>query len=109
MQNTDSLAFTKANNMRLANQHILANDLLAWHGGQSSGLYAVGSCMLSDCVYRRLYSPKNHYGHENAILRAIDELRKMKRDAKFPEAVRSSDERACNALANKLEAINAKS
>lgn len=48
----------KSLKMALANQHIFALGLLDFHGGQSSGLYAVGSCMLSDCQKGVLYCPE---------------------------------------------------
>jgi hypothetical protein len=89
-------------------QKRLALSLLDWHGGQSSGLYAVGSCMLSDSNSGRQYDPANHRGHADddkstgAVTRAIFELRRLKQDANFPEAVTSEMERAANALANRL-------
>jgi hypothetical protein len=57
------------------NQKDLALKLLDYHGGQSSALYAIGSCMLSDAERGKVYTPSNHHGHANAIQGAIDELR----------------------------------
>jgi len=89
--------------MRNTDQKKLALALLDWHGGQSSGLYAVGSCMLSDAEKGQLYSTLLHQGHGSALLRAIRELRDLKRDAKHPECVTPKDEQECNTLADQLE------
>lgn len=89
--------------MTASSQKRLALALLEFHGGQSSGLYAVGSCMLSDSDKLRAYSPDNHHGHAEAIRRAVSELRDMKKDANFPECVTPRMERDANALADKLE------
>jgi hypothetical protein len=89
----------------------LANKLLQWHGGQSSALYAVGSCMLSDSYKGRPYDPAAHRGHADtqdehgAVWRAIRELRNLRKDANFPEAVTPQGETECNALAAKLEKL----
>jgi hypothetical protein len=97
----------------LLSQKKLALALLDWHGGQSSPLYAVGSCMLSDSDKGRLYDPANHRGHADTedesgcLSMAILELRKMKERANFPEAVKASDEKACNRLAEKLAKFKA--
>jgi hypothetical protein len=84
-------------------QKKLALALIDWHGGMSSGLYAVGSCMLSDSEKGIRYSTDNHPGHLDALKRAISELRTLKEKANYPEAVTAKDERECNALAAKLE------
>lgn len=84
-------------------QKTLALALLEFHGGMGSGLYAVGSCMLSDSDKGRVYSPGEHRGHDVAIRRAVSELRDFRKDAKHPEAVRASDERAAARLADRLE------
>lgn len=98
MKNTDP---------KIKTQKKLALSLLDWHGGQSSGLYAVGSCMLSDANDGREYVPALHRGHSeqppHALRMAISELRDLKKDAKFPEFVSREDETECNTLADKLE------
>lgn len=82
--------------------------LMDFHGGQSSGLYAVGSCMLSDAQKGRRYAPGNHQGHsdnedgQGALSRAIRELQRFRADANFPEAVEDKDERTANHLASRL-------
>lgn len=87
----------------IVQQQRLALHLLEWHGGMSSGLYAVGSCMLSDSFSGRRYNPLNHKGHaEFALDAAIAELRNLRRDAKYPECVHPPQERECNDLADKL-------
>jgi hypothetical protein len=94
--------------MKISTQKKLALALLEWHGGQSSPLYAVGSCMLSDSDKGRLYDPKNHRGHEDTedesgcLRMAIRELENMRANANFPEAIKPSDERACNLLSYRL-------
>lgn len=96
----------------IKSQTKLALALLDWHGGQNTGLYAVGSCMLSDCYKNRTYDPKNHRGHApsekddncGALRSAIISLQKLKERAKYPEAVTAQDEKECNALAKKLRA-----
>lgn len=84
-------------------QKQLALKLLEWHGGQSSGLYAVGSCMLSDSDRGRKYETKNHNGHDKAIIWALSELRDMKKTANFPECVTPKMEKEAESLANRLE------
>jgi hypothetical protein len=92
-------------------QKMLALSLLDWHGGQSSALYAVGSCMLADANYSREYDPAAHCGHTDdgeyrgAVRRAITELRDLRKNANFPEAVTAKDESECNALADKLTGL----
>lgn len=88
----------------LNEQRELANDLMSWHGGQSSGVYAVGSCMSSDTDRGLRYSTTRHYGHVEAVRLAIAELQNLKRDANFPETVGPAQEAECNALAEKLKA-----
>jgi hypothetical protein len=93
--------------MKISTQKKLALALLQWHGGQSSPLYAVGSCMLSDSDKGRAY----HRGHtdtedeQGAVRRAQYELTGLKKYANYPEAVTPKDERECNALAAKLNAF----
>jgi hypothetical protein len=96
-------------------QRNLSLRLLEWHGGQSSALYAVGSCMLSDSDKGRAYEPVNHQGHAQhvdedpekdtagAVSNACFELRTLKRFANFPEAVSESDEKTCRQLADRLK------
>lgn len=97
--------------MNLNAQKKLALSLLDWHGGQSSALYAVGSCMLSDSDKLRAYNPANYRGHagddetQGALERAIVELRTLKAKANYPECVSAKDERECNALADKLSSF----
>ena len=91
------------------NQKKLALDLLDYHGGQSSALYAVGSCMLSDSRKGIKYRPEMHRGHADteeetgAVTRAIYELRGLRKNANFPECVTAEMEQECNALADTLE------
>jgi hypothetical protein len=95
----------------IAAQKRLALSLLDWHGGQSSALYAVGSCMLSDSDCATLYRPANHRGHADsetktgAVRRAVYELRGLKKNANFPEAVTPREEAECNALADTLTGL----
>lgn len=99
--------------MKLRTQHKLALALLDWHSGQSSPLYAVSSCMLSDSMKGITYLPANHAGHAEdeakdsagALRMAIFELRGLKKNANFPEAVTPANEKDCNALADKLEKL----
>ena len=92
-------------------QKVLALSLLDWHGGQTSALYAVGSCMLSDSNNAREYDPANHRGHTGsetetgAVRRACFELRGLRKNANYPEAVTAKDEAECNALADKLTGL----
>lgn len=88
--------------MNIKAQKKLSLALLEWHGGMSSGLYAVGSCMFEDSEKGVPYSVARHHGHEGALGRAIAELREMKARANFPETMTPKDERECNALADKL-------
>lgn len=76
----------------------LALALLEWHGGQGSAVYAVGSSMLA-AMNRDQYIPSE------LVQRAINELRHLKRDANFPEAVTERDEAECNDLAEKLQVM----
>ena len=95
----------------MKNQKQFALSLLEFHGGQNSGLYAVGSCMLSDGERGVKYNPANHRGHaENAetcgaLKNAIFELRGLKKYANFPECVKLSDEKRAEKLANRLEKL----
>lgn len=99
--------------MNLRTQHKLALALLDWHSGQSSPLYAVGSCMLSDSMKGRTYNPANHGGHAEdeekdtagALRMAIFELRGLKKNANFPETVTPAMEKECNTLADRLEKL----
>jgi len=92
-------------------QEKLALTLLEWHGGGSSALYAVGSCMLSDANNAREYDPANHRGHADsetetgAVRRACFELRGLRKNANYPEAVTAEMEAECNALADKLTGL----
>lgn len=92
-------------------QKALALSLLDWHGGQLSALYAVGSCMLADSNYATEYDPANHRGHADtetehgAVWRAVRELRNLRANANYPEAVTAKDERECNSLAAQLESL----
>lgn len=79
-------------------QKKLAARLLEWHGGMNSGLYAVGSCMLSASDRGMLYRTRNYRGHVEAFERALGELTNLKRNAKHPEAVTLKDERDCARL-----------
>lgn len=72
----------------------LAIDLLEWNGGMGSGLYSVGSFLYG-----------GHEPEEKQIRRAIDELRDLRRDAKFPECVTDDDVSECAALALRLEEL----
>jgi hypothetical protein len=97
--------------LTITQQKTLALHLLEWHGGQSSALYAVGSCMLSDADKGKCYAPANHRGHAEdqekdtcgALQSAITELRQMKARANFPEAVTPDMEKECTTLAKKLK------
>lgn len=75
-----------------------ALELLDWHGGQSSGLYSVGSTLLA-------YGKNGIKNMEPSIRRAISELRNLRRDANYPECVSAQDEQTCNALADRLQAL----
>ena len=58
-------------------QNKLALEVLGYHGGQASNLYAVGSCMLSDTFKEKAYSPANHRGHDGehgALAMAVRDL-----------------------------------
>jgi hypothetical protein len=78
----------------------LALDILEWHGGQGSSLYAVGSCMLAAAERGQKYNPENIRGHLNALPLAIRELKGMKAGANFPDCV---DQGECDKLAKRLE------
>ncbi len=94
-------------------QKSFALKLLEFHGGQCSGLYAVGSCMLSDSKRGAKYEPKNHRGHAEseeedtcgAVKNAIFELRGLRKHANFPECVKASDEKMAEKLAARLEKL----
>ena len=92
-------------------QSKLAASLLDWHGGQSSAVYAVGSCMLSDFHHEKAYDPANHRGHADsetetgAVRRACFELRGLRKYARHPQAVTQRMETSCNRLADKLAEI----
>lgn len=94
--------------MKLSTQKSLALKILEWHSGQSSPTYAMGSCMLADSNAGRVYIPGNHRGHADgaeeagAVTRAIYELRGLRKNANYPEAVMPAMEREANALANRL-------
>lgn len=95
--------------MRPGNQRQLALSLLDWHGGMGSGLYAVGSCMLSADEKGSVYDPADYHGHTDgsmAYLRAIRELREMKARSKYAECVTEEHEAECNELADALEALH---
>jgi hypothetical protein len=100
---------THAQKMTLSSQHIFALALLNFHGGQSSGLYAVGSCMLSDCGKHIMYAPELHHGHcdnddeQGALSRAIWELKGFGKGCAFPASVDAADKRKAYSLARKLE------
>lgn len=70
----------------------LGNRLLEWHGGMSSGLYSVGSMLL-----------ENFEPQIDEVIRAINELRNLKRHANFPEALDIEDELQASELSNELE------
>lgn len=70
----------------------LGNRLLEWHGGMSSGLYSVGSMLLGN------FEPQT-----NEVIRAINELRNLKRHANFPDALDIQDELEASELSNQLE------
>jgi hypothetical protein len=83
--------------------------LLDWHGGMGSGLYGVGSCMLSADERGDVYNPADYHGHADgsmAYLRAIRELREMKARAKYAECVTEEHESECNQLADLLETLH---
>lgn len=82
----------------------LALQLLAWHGGQSSGLYSLGSTMLACATSNAEFNP-NSEAMQSSIRRSISELRNLKRDAKYPECVDSQAERQCNRLADRIETM----
>ncbi len=109
MKTKPYLHANSAESIRL--QKGLALSLLDWHGGQSSAVYAVGSCMLSDSNGGKTYDPANHHGHADsetetgAVRRACFELRGLRRDANYPEAVTKRMESTCNRLADKLTGL----
>jgi hypothetical protein len=94
----------KSLQQKVRDEHVmkrLALQLLNWHGGQSSGLYSVGSTMLA----RKSEFTADSEAMQTSIRRAISELRNLKRDANFPECVTPRDEKACNRLADRLETL----
>jgi hypothetical protein len=97
----------KSLQQKVRDEHImkrLALQLLEWHGGQSSGLYSVGSTMLACCNSNAEFTA-NSEAMQTSIRRAISELRNLKRDANYPECVTARDEKACNRLADRLETL----
>ena len=91
------------------NQRELALALLGWHGGQGSGLYAVGSCMLSASNKGCVYEPLDYYGHGDgsmAYLRAIKDLRGLRKAAIHKSCVSKKHEEECNKLASILEDLH---
>ena len=70
----------------------LGNRLLEWHGGMSTGLYSVGNMLLGN------FEPQI-----DEVIRAINELRNLKRHAKFPDALDTEDELEASELSNELE------
>lgn len=93
----------------MRNQKLFALQLLDFHSGQFSPLYAVGSCMLSDSEKGVKYRPSNHRGHScneefcGAVKNAIFELRRLRKNARFPECVKAGDEKKAEKLAARLE------
>ena len=90
----------------IKSQLALSLALHDWHGGQSSAIYAVASCMLADSHRGWRYDPEKHRGHagpSGALARTISELRNLRARDNYPEAVTAKDEKECNALASKLE------
>lgn len=89
-------------------QSKLALELLGYHGSQSSALYAVGSCMLSDANKGISYHPSNHRGHadtdeeQGCASMAVRELRKLKSGANYPDAVTPAMEKRANRIADEL-------
>jgi hypothetical protein len=69
-----------------------ALELLYWHSGQFSGVYAVGSSLISGNV-----------PDKDSIERAISELYNIKQTAKFPEFITKWDVDECNRIANELQ------
>lgn len=82
----------------------LALQLLAWHGGQSSGLYSVGSTMFA-CATSHAEFRNDTEEMQLSLRRAISELRNLKRDARHPECVDARSERQCNRLADRLSTL----
>lgn len=70
----------------------LGNRLLEWHGGMSTGLYSVGSMLLG-----------NFEPGIDEVIRAINELRNLRRRANFPDALDIEDELEVLELSNELE------
>lgn len=90
----------------IKSQLALSLALHEWHGGQSSAVYAVASCMLFDSQRGWRYDPEWHRGHAGpcgSLQGAISELRNLRAHVNFPEAVTAKDEKECAALASKLE------
>jgi hypothetical protein len=75
----DGLFLQKGGEMN--NRQRLALHLLDWHGGQDSGLYALGSSWLN-----------NHPVESSVIRQACEELTKIsEKQVKFPETISKSD------------------
>ena len=70
----------------------LGNRLLEWHGGMSTGCYSVGSMLLGN------FEPEI-----NEVIRAINELRNLRKHANFPDALDIEDELEASELSNELE------
>lgn len=81
-----------------AHMRRLANNLLRWHGGGGSGLYAVGSAMLAACL-----KPRRYEADAEQTRRALYELTHLKQDAEHPECVSKRDIADCNRLARILQ------
>lgn len=99
---------TRIQKNRLANQRNFALRLMGWHGGQSSALYAVGSCMLADAERGEIYDPLNHRGHHpansehdlGALSRAVAELSRDSRDEEYRSSQRAELARLSKRLAS---------
>lgn len=75
-----------------ASNESLGNHLLEWHGGMGSGLYSVGSCLLANATVSI-----------DEVVRAINELRNLKKHANYPDALDIEDELEASELSNELE------
>lgn len=60
--------------------------------------------MLSACANGKMYSPADYSGHDNTILRAIDELRHIA-GSRAPLAYSAKARKDCARLAGKLESL----
>lgn len=81
----------RLDHQRQANEG-LGNRLLEWHGGINTGVYSVGSCLLASCPVSI-----------DEVIRAINELRNLKRHANFLDALDIEDELEASLLSNELE------